>query len=206
MTGINFFAGEVLAKRLELLRELVPKAVRVAVFVNPANPARAETQVNELQTAARAMGLQIQIFNTSSIREINEAFEGHPRSRILGIRASFQRDNLRRHFGVRNLTCPATQSGLCGLCTVCRIAPNGSPPVRPAWRCYWSKQHAAANLTLCRSCQTSAGFPSGEPGERATRTLLAHPSSTNSNIEPGKSLRSAASTQPKRAHGRMPTL
>jgi ABC transporter substrate binding protein len=53
MTGINFFAGELLAKRLELLRELVPKALRVAVFVNPANPARAETQVNELQTAAR---------------------------------------------------------------------------------------------------------------------------------------------------------
>jgi putative ABC transport system substrate-binding protein len=46
----------------------------VAVFVNPANPVRAETQVNELQTAARAMGLQIQIFNTSSTREINEAF------------------------------------------------------------------------------------------------------------------------------------
>jgi putative tryptophan/tyrosine transport system substrate-binding protein len=74
MTGINFFAGEVLAKRLELLRELVPKALRVAVFVNPANPVRAETQVNELQTAAGAMGLQLQIFNTSSTREINEAF------------------------------------------------------------------------------------------------------------------------------------
>src|SRR5262249_38729242 len=74
MTGINFFAGEVLAKRLELLRELVPKALCVAVFVNPANPARAETQVNELQTAAGAMGLQLQIFNTSSTREINEAF------------------------------------------------------------------------------------------------------------------------------------
>jgi putative ABC transport system substrate-binding protein len=42
MTGINFFASEVLAKRLELLRELVPKAVRVAVFVNPSNPGRAE--------------------------------------------------------------------------------------------------------------------------------------------------------------------
>src|SRR5262249_47964392 len=74
MTGINFFAGEVLAKRLGLLRELVPQASRVAVFVNPANPARAETQVNELQTAARAMGLQIQIFNTSTSREINAAF------------------------------------------------------------------------------------------------------------------------------------
>jgi putative ABC transport system substrate-binding protein len=74
MTGVNFFAGEVLAKRLELLRELVPQASRMAVFVNPANAARAETQVNELQTAARAMGLQTQIFNTSNSREINAAF------------------------------------------------------------------------------------------------------------------------------------
>jgi putative tryptophan/tyrosine transport system substrate-binding protein len=74
MTGVNFFAGEVLAKRLELLRELVPQTSRVAVFVNPANPARAETQVNELQTAARAMGLQTRIFNTSTGREINAAF------------------------------------------------------------------------------------------------------------------------------------
>jgi ABC-type uncharacterized transport system substrate-binding protein len=44
MTGVNYFVGEVLAKRLELLRELVPQALRVAVFVNPANAARAETQ------------------------------------------------------------------------------------------------------------------------------------------------------------------
>src|SRR5262245_33890750 len=74
MTGVNFFAGEVLAKRLELLRELVPEASRVAVFVNQANAARAETQVNELQTAARAMGVQLQIFNTSTSGEINAAF------------------------------------------------------------------------------------------------------------------------------------
>jgi ABC-type uncharacterized transport system substrate-binding protein len=74
MTGVNFFSGEVLAKRLELLRELVPQALRVAVFVNPANAARGETQVNELQTAARAMGLQIEILSTSNSREINAAF------------------------------------------------------------------------------------------------------------------------------------
>jgi putative ABC transport system substrate-binding protein len=52
----------------------VPQTSRVAVFVNPANPARAATQVNELQTAARAMGLQTRIFNTSTGREINAAF------------------------------------------------------------------------------------------------------------------------------------
>jgi len=81
MTGVNYFVGEVLAKRLELLRELVPQALRVAVFVNPANAARAETQVNELQTAARVMGLQMQIFNTSTGREINAAFATLARER-----------------------------------------------------------------------------------------------------------------------------
>jgi putative ABC transport system substrate-binding protein len=74
MTGVNFFAGEVLAKRLELLRELVPGTARVAVFVNPANPTRAETQVNELQEAARGMGLQLRVFGTAGRAEINAAF------------------------------------------------------------------------------------------------------------------------------------
>jgi len=74
MTGVNFFVGEVLAKRLDLLRELVPGASRVAVFVNPQNAARAETQVNELQTAARAMGLHLRVFNTGTSAEINAAF------------------------------------------------------------------------------------------------------------------------------------
>jgi hypothetical protein len=62
--------------------------------------------------------------------------------------------------------------GMYGLqnCSEKRVA-----AVRPAWRCYWSKQHAVANLTLCRSCQTSAGFPSGEPGERATERCLPTP-------------------------------
>ena len=74
MTGVNFFSGEVLAKRLELLRELVPGMSRVAVFVNPANAARAETQVNELQAAARAMGLQLRVFDTGTSAQINAAF------------------------------------------------------------------------------------------------------------------------------------
>jgi len=74
MTGVNFFVGEVLAKRLELLRELVPATTRIAVFVNPANAARAETQVNELQAAARTMGLQIRVFNAGTRGEINAAF------------------------------------------------------------------------------------------------------------------------------------
>jgi putative ABC transport system substrate-binding protein len=75
VTGINFLAVEVAAKRLGLLRELVPAAARVAVFVNPANSLVAEATLRDVDAAARAMGLQIQVFNVSSIREIDAAFE-----------------------------------------------------------------------------------------------------------------------------------
>ena len=74
VTGVNFFFGEVVPKRLELLRELVPTMSRVAAFVNPANPARAESLVREAESTGRAMGLHIQIFNTGTGREINAAF------------------------------------------------------------------------------------------------------------------------------------
>jgi ABC-type uncharacterized transport system substrate-binding protein len=63
------------AKRLELLRELVPAAVRVAAFVNRANPVIAEATLRDVDLAARAMGLQIQLLNASTSREINAAFE-----------------------------------------------------------------------------------------------------------------------------------
>jgi putative ABC transport system substrate-binding protein len=74
LTGINFFTGELTAKRLELLRELMPAATRVAVLVNPANPANADTASREAGTAARAIGVQIQIFNATTSREISAAF------------------------------------------------------------------------------------------------------------------------------------
>lgn len=74
LTGINFFAGELTAKRLELLRELVPTATRVAVLVNPANTANAEATLKEVAAAARTIGLKIQVFNASTGREIDAAF------------------------------------------------------------------------------------------------------------------------------------
>jgi putative ABC transport system substrate-binding protein len=73
-TGINFFATELAAKRLRLLHDLVPKAVRIAVLVNPANPGTAEPTLQELQEAAPTMGLQIQILNATTIGEIDAAF------------------------------------------------------------------------------------------------------------------------------------
>jgi putative ABC transport system substrate-binding protein len=73
-TGINFFTTEVLAKRLGLLHELVPKAVRVAVLVNPTNSPSAESTLREVPEAARAIGLEVQILKASTSREIESAF------------------------------------------------------------------------------------------------------------------------------------
>jgi putative tryptophan/tyrosine transport system substrate-binding protein len=80
-TGINFYSGELTAKRLELLRELVPAATRVAVLVNPANAITTETTLRDVAAPARAMGLQIQVLNASTSREINAAFATFVRER-----------------------------------------------------------------------------------------------------------------------------
>ena len=81
LTGINFFSAELAAKRLELLRELVPGAARVAVLVNPANATNTETTLRDVEAAARAMGLQIQVLNASTSREIDAAFATFVRER-----------------------------------------------------------------------------------------------------------------------------
>jgi len=73
-TGINFFASEVVTKRLGFLHDLVPKAVRIAVLVNPANAAVTEATLRDIPEAARALGLQIQFLNASTSREIEAAF------------------------------------------------------------------------------------------------------------------------------------
>jgi putative ABC transport system substrate-binding protein len=75
LTGINFLAGELAAKRLELLREFVPAATRVAVLVNPTNATTAESTLKDVALAARAMGLQIRVLKTSTSREIDAAFD-----------------------------------------------------------------------------------------------------------------------------------
>ena len=80
-TGINFFSGEVLAKRLALLHELVPRATRVAVFINPSDPPRAEVLRGDVQAAARDIGMQLQILNPSTSREIDAAFSALVRER-----------------------------------------------------------------------------------------------------------------------------
>jgi len=82
VTGINLLSGELAAKRLELLRrELVPRAARVAVLVNPANPSTMETTLRDVEAAARSMGLQIQVLRASTSHEIDVAFATLARER-----------------------------------------------------------------------------------------------------------------------------
>ena len=81
LTGINIFNVELVAKRLEFLRELVPGAARIAVLVNPTEAAQAETVVRDVDAAARAMGLQIQVLSARTSREIDAVFAAFARER-----------------------------------------------------------------------------------------------------------------------------
>jgi putative ABC transport system substrate-binding protein len=81
VTGINFFVQEVAAKRLRLLHDLIPNAVRIAVLANPANVSVETTTLQEVQKAAPALGLQIQILKARSIGEIDAAFATLERER-----------------------------------------------------------------------------------------------------------------------------
>ena len=80
LTGINFLSRELGAKRLELLREMVPTAIRIAVLVDPTFPLT-EALLQDIATAAPTMGLQIQVFNVSTSSEINAAFASFVRER-----------------------------------------------------------------------------------------------------------------------------
>ena len=81
-TGINFFVADIAAKRLGLLHDLVPKAVRIAVLINPANASTAEATLRDMPEAARAIGLQIVVLNASTGREIEAAFATLVRDRV----------------------------------------------------------------------------------------------------------------------------
>ncbi len=81
LTGINFLSRELVAKQLELLRELAPTGKRVAALVNPANSSNAASTLKDLEPAGRALGLQVQIHNASTSRELDAAFATMARER-----------------------------------------------------------------------------------------------------------------------------
>ena len=76
LTGVNFLLTELAAKRLELLREIVPAAKRPAVLVNPVQATNTESTLQEVQAGAKAMGLQIRVHNVGTSRDIDAAFAG----------------------------------------------------------------------------------------------------------------------------------
>jgi putative ABC transport system substrate-binding protein len=80
-TGINFFGLEIDAKRLGLMHELLPKATRFAVLVNPGNVASTEPTTKTLKEAAGALGLDALFFNASTAAEIDTAFAAFGRER-----------------------------------------------------------------------------------------------------------------------------
>jgi putative ABC transport system substrate-binding protein len=81
LTGINFLLTELAAKRLELLREMVPAAKRLAVLVNPAQAINTERTLQEVQAGAQAMGLQIRVLGVGTNREIDASFAGFEHER-----------------------------------------------------------------------------------------------------------------------------
>jgi putative ABC transport system substrate-binding protein len=84
-TGINFFAADVTPKRLGLLHELIPKAARIAVLVNPADAPTTTATLRDLPEAAHSLGMQMQVFKASSIREIDQAFAELVRTHVDGL-------------------------------------------------------------------------------------------------------------------------
>ena len=81
LTGVNIFTSELVAKRLEVLRDLLPKAKRMGVLVNPADAGATDVQLKEIDAAARAMGLQVQVHNADTRDELDAAFEAMGRDR-----------------------------------------------------------------------------------------------------------------------------
>jgi putative tryptophan/tyrosine transport system substrate-binding protein len=88
LTGINWFPAEVAAKRLELLRELVPGAARIALLIDPTNATSNESTLRDVEAAAHSLGLQIQVYNASTSREIDAVFESFVRERADGLFAA----------------------------------------------------------------------------------------------------------------------
>jgi len=81
LTGINIFTSELVAKRLEVLRDLLPQAKRMGVLANPADAGVTDVQLKEIDAAARTMGLQVQVHNADTRDELDAAFEAMGRDR-----------------------------------------------------------------------------------------------------------------------------
>jgi putative ABC transport system substrate-binding protein len=115
LTGINWFASELAAKRLELLREMVPGATRIALLVQPENVTVTERTVRDVEAAARAMGLQIRVLNANTSHEIDAAFASfvheRPDALFVGTSAYFNARRVQLAHWATHHRVPATYSG-----------------------------------------------------------------------------------------------
>jgi putative ABC transport system substrate-binding protein len=115
LTGINWLAAELTAKRLELLRELVPGATRVALLVEPNNARITEATLRDMEAAAHALGLQIRVINANTSHEIDGAFATFVRERpdalFVGSSAFFNSRRVQLVHWATQQRIPATYSG-----------------------------------------------------------------------------------------------
>ncbi len=115
LTGINFFTNELTGKRLELLRELVPAAKRIAVLVNPANSSLTEATLQDVQPAARALGLQVKVLTAETNRQIDAAYATFQRERpdalLVGADPFFVNRRLQLAHLAMRLALPAVYAG-----------------------------------------------------------------------------------------------
>jgi putative tryptophan/tyrosine transport system substrate-binding protein len=115
VTGISFISAELVAKRLEILRELVPTATRIAVLVNPANAANTETTLKDVAAAASAIGLQIQVVRARTSGEVDAVFATLMRERpdalFVGNDTFFNERRVQLAHWASHRAVPATYSG-----------------------------------------------------------------------------------------------
>jgi putative ABC transport system substrate-binding protein len=115
LTGVNWLAAELTAKRLELLRELVPAAVRIVLLVEPNNARITESTVRDVEAAARAMGLKIRVLNANTSREIDAAFatfaHGRPDAVFVGSSPLFNARRIQVVHWASYHRVPATYTG-----------------------------------------------------------------------------------------------
>ena len=122
LTGINFFSTELIAKQLAFLHEMVPKAARVAIFVNPVNAASLEAVERDAPSAGRALGLQLEMLRASTSREIDAAFA----PTLPFVAPPFTVD-AEADPGVRQFTVPVSFTGFPALSVPCGFSSSGLP-------------------------------------------------------------------------------
>ena len=179
LTGVNLLSTELTAKRLELLREMLPRASRIAVLVNPANTANTTT-LREVEAAGRAIGFQTQIVNAGTSREIDTAFAAFARERpdavFLGTDAFFNGRRLQLANWASRHALPMT-SGSRDICEVGGLMSYGSNIV-DSYRqqgVYVGRILKGAKPADCRSCSSPSSSSSSTRKPRASSTSKFHP-------------------------------